>query len=139
MTNTSVMTTILCSLQRTRMYASFLSKRNTIFTLCFQLFAVPWFPRHIADLDKCTHLLTKFDPDIDQSHPVCCHVWFHNCFHFLFSFNVNYFRLWLWLIFYTYDFFKIGLSRHGVQGETFQDCQHRVWIQTVSCHVVLIF
>ncbi len=38
--------------------------------LCVDLLPVPWFPRHITDLDKCTHLLTKFDPDIDQGHPV---------------------------------------------------------------------
>lgn len=29
----------------------------------------PWIPRHITDLDRCTHLLTKFDPDLDYSHP----------------------------------------------------------------------
>jgi len=30
---------------------------------------VPWFPRHVSELDLCTHLLTKFDPDLDQEHP----------------------------------------------------------------------
>ncbi|XP_016402508.1 tyrosine 3-monooxygenase-like, partial [Sinocyclocheilus rhinocerous] len=28
-----------------------------------------WFPRKIAELDKCHHLINKFDPDLDQDHP----------------------------------------------------------------------
>lgn len=29
----------------------------------------PWFPRHAIDLDNCNHLMTKYEPDLDMSHP----------------------------------------------------------------------
>ncbi|GMR39683.1 hypothetical protein PMAYCL1PPCAC_09878, partial [Pristionchus mayeri] len=30
---------------------------------------VPWFPRHVSDIDKCSHCITKYEPTVDPRHP----------------------------------------------------------------------
>ncbi|PIO72331.1 Biopterin-dependent aromatic amino acid hydroxylase [Teladorsagia circumcincta] len=30
---------------------------------------IPWFPRHISDLDYCSHCITKYEPTTDSRHP----------------------------------------------------------------------
>uniref|UniRef100_A0A1I8AR75 BH4_AAA_HYDROXYL_2 domain-containing protein n=1 Tax=Steinernema glaseri TaxID=37863 RepID=A0A1I8AR75_9BILA len=31
--------------------------------------SIPWFPRHVSDLDKCAHVVTKYEPTTDPRHP----------------------------------------------------------------------
>jgi tyrosine 3-monooxygenase len=33
------------------------------------VFSDPWFPRHASELDNCNHLMTKYEPELDMSHP----------------------------------------------------------------------
>lgn len=28
-----------------------------------------WFPKHVSELDHCHHLVTRYEPDLDQGHP----------------------------------------------------------------------
>uniref|UniRef100_A0A8C6WWX7 Tyrosine 3-monooxygenase n=1 Tax=Neogobius melanostomus TaxID=47308 RepID=A0A8C6WWX7_9GOBI len=43
-------------------------KRNTEEVKTTKEVKFHWFPKKIADLDKCHHLVNKFDPDLDQDH-----------------------------------------------------------------------
>lgn len=41
---------------------------------------VAWFPRQMKDLDRCNMLITKFDPNMDQDHPVSVYIICHKVF-----------------------------------------------------------
>lgn len=34
------------------------------------LFSAPWFPQNVAELDKCSQCVTKYEPTTDPRHPV---------------------------------------------------------------------
>lgn len=44
-------------------------KRVELLTRGENLIKEVWYPTHISELDHCNHLMTKFEPDLDMSHP----------------------------------------------------------------------
>ncbi|KAF8570082.1 hypothetical protein P879_00537 [Paragonimus westermani] len=42
----------------------------SLLTAKFLCFSAPvWVPYHVSDLDKCQHLLLKFQPELQTDHP----------------------------------------------------------------------
>jgi hypothetical protein len=39
--------------------------------------AALWFPRHVAELDQCAHVLVKYEPTEDPKHPVSSRIISH--------------------------------------------------------------
>lgn len=63
-------------------------------------------PMSIWDLDKCTHLNLRYEPDIDSRHPVSNSIDFNQ--------YINRFE----------NYIYIGFLRHGLSTTKTRDCGH---------------